>query len=176
MSHTRGQHADVEAFCARLRPRLVGALRLQLGDVGVAEELAQEALARVWDRWPTVQRADSPEAWAYRVAFNLARSHFRRRAAERRANARLGPGTREGADPADADVESLMLVRAAVAALPPRQRTAIALRYYADLAVGPTAVAMGCAPGTVKALTAQGVAGLRARLGDFFAEEALDGS
>jgi DNA-directed RNA polymerase specialized sigma24 family protein len=35
-------------FCHRLRPRLVGTLSLLSGSAGVAEELAQEALARTW--------------------------------------------------------------------------------------------------------------------------------
>jgi RNA polymerase sigma-70 factor (ECF subfamily) len=66
-------------------PRLVGALALHCGDRGTAEELAQEALARAWQRWTQVQQMQNPSAWIYRVAFNLATSWFRRRAAETRA-------------------------------------------------------------------------------------------
>jgi RNA polymerase sigma factor (sigma-70 family) len=54
-------------------------------------------------------------------------------------------------------------VRAAVAALPPRQRAAIVLRYFADLSVRVTAAVMGCAEGTVKALTSKAISALRAR-------------
>ncbi len=55
-------------------------------------------------------------------------------------------------------------MRAAVATLAPRQREALALRYFADLSVEDTAAAMRCAPGTVKALTSQAIAALRTQL------------
>jgi DNA-directed RNA polymerase specialized sigma24 family protein len=44
----------------------------------LAEELAQETMVRVARDWEKVSRLDAPGAWAYRVAMNLARSHFRR--------------------------------------------------------------------------------------------------
>lgn len=153
-----GDMDDVGAFCRAMHPRLVGALALHCGDRDVAEELAQEALARVWERWPSVRSMDAPESWTFRVAFNLAASRYRRRAAERRARARVGP-----ADDSTPDVASALAVRAAVAALPPRQRAAVVLRYFADLPVEETAAALGCAPGTVKSLTSQAIATLRDR-------------
>lgn len=61
-------------------------------------------------------------------------------------------------DDAMADV-----VRTAVAELPRRQRTALAYRYYAGFDVAETATAMGCAPGTVRALTHQAMTKLRNR-------------
>lgn len=78
------------AFCRREYPRLVGALSLYCGDADVAEELAQEALIRAADRWPHVGQMDAPGAWVYRVGMNLCGSWFRRKRAERRANARVG--------------------------------------------------------------------------------------
>ena len=57
---------DPSAFCDRVSGRLVGSLTLYGGDRHVAEELAQEALARAWERWSTVSRLDSPEAWTFR--------------------------------------------------------------------------------------------------------------
>lgn len=55
-------------------------------------------------------------------------------------------------------------VTAALRKLPGRQRVAVALRYFADLSVEDTAKVMGCAPGTVKALTHQALAAIRIRL------------
>ena len=150
---------EPSAFCRELHPRLVGALALHTGDRDVAAELAQETLARVWERWSTVERHEAPEAWAFRVAFNLAASRYRRRAAERRAHGRLAPASiAHEPDAADA-----LAVRAAVADLPPRQRAALVLRYFADLSVEQTAEALGCRPGTVKSLTNQAIASLRDR-------------
>lgn len=152
----------VGAFCAELRPRLVGSLSLHCGDAGVAEELAQETLTRVWEQWSRVRRLDSPEGWAYRVAMNLASSWFRRKNAERRAHhrlraeARTEPTHARGADRADA-----IAVRQAVRELPRRRRTALVLRYHLDLSVAQTAEVMGCKPGTVKALCSQAIVALQ---------------
>jgi RNA polymerase sigma factor (sigma-70 family) len=129
--------------------------------------VAQDALARAWEQWATVRTAASPEAWVWRVALNLTASRFRRRAAERRAHARIVPLPTQPEAP---DEDDQLAVRAAIAELPPRQRAALVLRYYADLSVADTAAALDCAPGTVKSLTSKAVAGLRARLGDALEE------
>jgi DNA-directed RNA polymerase specialized sigma24 family protein len=59
------------------------------------------------------------------------------------------------------DVASVVTVHAALATLTPRQRAAVVLRFFADLDVGTTATVMGCSTGTVKKLTARGIATLR---------------
>ncbi|MEJ7582694.1 MAG: SigE family RNA polymerase sigma factor [Acidimicrobiales bacterium] len=147
-----------DEFCRRLHPRLVGALRLYLAEPEIARDLAQEALVRVIERWPRVSTMDHPEAWVYRVAFNLARSGLRRRKAERRAHDRNGaPATVAWS----VDIAEVLAVRAAVSALPARQRQAVVLRYYGDLPLLAIAEAMACRPGTVKAHLHQAVATLR---------------
>jgi RNA polymerase sigma factor (sigma-70 family) len=145
-------------LCAELEPRLIGALTLYCGDRLVAEELAQDTLVRVLDRWEEVQQLTSPAAWAHRVAINLANSRFRRLRAERRARQRLeGRITHEPG----VDVAAHVAVRQAVARLPRRQRTALVLRYFADLPVGEVAALMECSPGTVKSLTHHAIGALR---------------
>lgn len=159
-----GDVDEAAAYCARVRPWLVGSLSLYCGDADVAEELAQDALARVWDRWRDVRAMAAPEAWTYRVALNLASSHYRRRAAEKRAvgrDAALRSTTSASADTADA-----IAIRQAVSGLPRRQKAALVLRYYADLPVAQVADLLGCAPGTVKALTHQALLGMRASISD----------
>lgn len=162
-------------FCHRLRPRLVGTLSLLCGSAGVAEELAQEALARTWSNWPRVRELGEPAAtaWTHRVALNLARSWIRRKMAERRAFARLETQTAAHQAP---DLADAVTIRQKVAALPRRQRTALVLRYYADLPVAQVADLMGCAPGTVKSLTNKAMRALRAELDVHPAEEVADGS
>jgi RNA polymerase sigma-70 factor (ECF subfamily) len=159
---------DAVEFCRLVYPRLVRSLALYCGDAAVAEELTQETLVRVWERWSKVAELDAPDAWAFRVGFNLANSWARRRAAERRAHARLA---RDAAQGTVAERQDTAAVRPALLALPPRQRAAVVLRYLADLSVADTAEALGCEPGTVRALTSQGVAGLRARLAVSIDEE-----
>ena len=153
--------ADIgpEAFCRAIHPRLVGSLRLYLGDTESARELAQDALVRVIERWPQVRDMDHPEAWTYRVAFNLARSRMRRTMAESRARRRADrpPASSWGVDVAD-----VLAIRAAIHELPPRQRQAIVLRFYGDLTVDQIGEAMSCRSGTVKAHLHQGLTALRA--------------
>lgn len=150
--------ADAAAFCDDVRHRLVGALTLFCGDRGVAEDVAQEALLRAWQRWPAVSQARSPEAWVFRVGMNLCRSWARRRSIERRVNARASAGSAAG-PPDLADREA---VRTAVRALPERQRAVIVARFYLGLGVATTAATVGCAEGTVKSATHQAIASLRA--------------
>jgi RNA polymerase sigma factor (sigma-70 family) len=156
-----GQSAD--AFCTALTGRLVGSLLLFCGERDTAEDVAQEALARTMERWDRVRVMESPEAWTYRTAFNIARSQARRRLVERRAVHRLGM-RRAAIVP---DTAAAIAIREAVMALPPRQRAAIIARFYAGLSVDEASQVLNCAPGTVKSLVFKAVANLRnARLID----------
>jgi RNA polymerase sigma-70 factor (ECF subfamily) len=151
--------AEAEVFCRRLWPRLVGSMSLYCGDRAVGEEIAQEALSRVWARWDTVGSMAAPEAWAYRCATNLANSWYRRRQAERRAFGRVVRVAATGRD--SPDDAARVAVRTAVSRLPTRQRTAVVLRFYADLPVEQVAELMGCEAATVRAHTFKAVAALR---------------
>lgn len=147
-------------FCEEIRDRLVGSLTIYCGDRHVAEELAQDALVRAWERWDTVGAMASPEGWTYRTAFNMATTWHRRRSAERRARRRLAARPDTAPPPPEADDA----LRGAVLALPPRQRAVITCRFYLDLSVDDTAALLACAPGTVKAATHQALATLRATI------------
>lgn len=153
---------ELEAFCRREYPRLVASLGLMCGDPQVAEDLAQETLVRVWDHWSHVATLESPGGWAHHVAMNLARSHLRRRGAERRANRRHGTNadTAAHASPEDASLQ------AALFALPVRDRQVIVLRFYLQFSVAETAATLGMPEGTVKTSTARALGLLRRVLGD----------
>ena len=154
---------ELVVFCRREHPRLVGALTLYCGDRAVAEEIAQDALATVCERWEQVRRMAAPGAWAHRVAINAAISRFRRRAAGRRALRRLGGRAAE--DGSDPDAADAVAIRRAVASLPARQRETVVLRFYLQLSVAETAQWMDATEAAVKSLTQRALAGLRERLG-----------
>ncbi|MDQ3914079.1 MAG: sigma-70 family RNA polymerase sigma factor [Actinomycetota bacterium] len=154
-----GREDELIAFCRREHGRVVGLLSLYCGDAALAEELAQDALARVCRDWRKVRRMDHPEAWTSRVAVNLANSYFRRRAAERRARERLS--ARPPAEALPPDPALVLSVRQAVASLPPRQRTALLLHYFCDLPFAQVADLMGSPEPTVKSLARRGIARLR---------------
>jgi RNA polymerase sigma-70 factor (sigma-E family) len=159
----RWEGVDAAAFCAALHPSLYGALLLYCGSRELAEDLTQETLLRVWRHWSRVSTMSRPDRWALRVAFNLAKSGFRRVRIARRVAALSDPA--HAAAAAEADATDAIAVRAAVATLPSRQRAAVVLRYFNDLSVADTAEILGCAEGTVKALTSQAVANLRRSIG-----------
>lgn len=145
---------ELSAFCEEHWPKLVGALSLYTGDAFLAEELAQEAVARVCRHWRRVRAMDAPDAWLHRVARNLAHSHFRRVARGTRAT------LRSQTDVVHADDEAVAL-RAAVASLPERERDAIVLRFYLGYSVRETAQMLDCPEGTVKTLTHRAIGRLR---------------
>ena len=132
-------------------------MSLFTGDGDLAQELAQETLARVCRDWRKVSNLESPGAWAHRVALNLARSHYRHRSVVRRQSNLV---TDDG-QVYDPDTATVIAVRNAVTQLPVRQRTALVLRYFADLSVAETAEAMQCPQGTVKTLTREAILALR---------------
>ncbi len=144
-------------------PRLARSLASYCGDPALGADLAQEALARAWERWDRVSTMDAPAMWVYRTGLNLARSQARRRASDGRS-----PRVWQLPESAvDHDAErwaDVIAVREAIAMLPDRQRAAVVLRYQADLSIDDTAGVMGCATGTVKALTHQALEQLRRRL------------
>ena len=150
------EHDELDAFCSTMHARLVRTLTAATGDRWLAEEIAQETLARAWERWGQVQTLEAPEAWCFRVAFNLMRSQFRRRAAARRAHDRL---------PALASVEVLESsddeLLDALRRLPDQQRAVMALRFLADLSVETTAEVLQIPAGTVKSSSSRALAALR---------------
>jgi RNA polymerase sigma-70 factor (sigma-E family) len=149
-------------FVEEQYPRVEGALTLYTGDRARAQDLAQETFARVCQHWDRVERMAAPGPWVHRVAMNLAHSAHRRSGAERRATDRA-VARGEGLDrtvPAD-DIEVAGVLRAALRALPERERAVVVLRFYADLSVDETASVLGIPSGTVKTTTRRAVATLR---------------
>lgn len=156
-----GASDKLASFYAAEYPRLASSLTLYCGDRELAAELAQEAMARACRHWHRVEHLESPGAWVHRVAINLANSAFQRKLVRQRARHAMRPtDVQHGAD-----IGAAVAVRTAVSQLPRRQRTALVLRYFADLPVDQVAELMKCSPNTVKSLTHQAIASLRKTAG-----------
>jgi RNA polymerase sigma-70 factor (ECF subfamily) len=154
--------ADFEAICETTYEPVAAATFLIVGDRQEALDITQEAFSRALERWSQVQQMSNPQGWLYRVAVNLALSHKRRL---RRFATRVpdrGEPAQEPTDPA---------LHEALIRLPPAQRAAVVLRYYLDQSIDETASVLHKRPGTVRALTAQGIAQLRRDLGPEWLEE-----
>lgn len=125
-----------------------------------AEDLLQLALERAYRHWGRVCATGEPERYVRRILANASADRWRRLA--RRPELALrpddsGPGV---PDQAATLAERDYLLRA-LAALPPRQRAVLVLRYYDDFSEAEVAEALGCTIGTVKSHAARALARLR---------------
>src|SRR5580698_10197430 len=71
-------------------PRLVAALARMVRDVGIAEDLAQDALVAALEQWPESGVPDNPGAWLMATAKHRAIDHFRRNTRLERKHEELG--------------------------------------------------------------------------------------
>ena len=150
-----------EEFVQACSPRLFRTALLLAGqDRAAAEDLLQLALERAYRHWARVCRSGDPERYVQRILANA--SNDRWRLASRRPERLLHPGDADplAQDQSDVVAERDFLMRA-LAALPPRQRTVLVLRYFNDLSEAEIADALGCSVGTVKSQASRGLARLR---------------
>ncbi len=152
---------DFDEFYSATAQRLVRQFYALTGDLGDAQEIAQEAYARAWQRWKQVSRYQAPEAWVRTVGLRLAVSRWRKAHNAAVAWRRLGPPPQRP----ELDPTTLVLV-AALRRLPTRHRTAIVLHYLADLPVEQVAEEMQCPVGSVKSWLSRGRRSLAEQLGD----------
>jgi RNA polymerase sigma-70 factor (ECF subfamily) len=164
MSDEADERGDFAQWYAASYARVLRAVTLAVGDVGVGEEATAEAYARALMHWRTVRATHRPEAWVYRTALNHVRSRLRRARLERRWIARQ----KIGSHPPPPEPPTALW--AAVAQLAPRARTAVALRYIADLSEAEVAEAMGISRGTVAATLNKA----RTRLGELLDAQGLN--
>jgi RNA polymerase sigma factor (sigma-70 family) len=146
---------------------LVRLATLVLGDVGLAEQVTQDAFVKLQLRWGGLRRVDKAPAYLRSAVLNGARSQLRHhKVRDRHAGRRtVAPGL---ATPESALLDHLTHDRvvAALRTLAPRQREALALRYYLDLPEAEMATAMGVSAGSVKVHLHRGIAALAKVLGD----------
>jgi RNA polymerase sigma-70 factor (sigma-E family) len=126
----------------------------------VADDLVQDVFARVLPIW---RRLEEPVPYLRRSVVNAANSWHRRRRVERSR-----PAPAEGSTGLAADELFDVLAR-----LPPRQRSAVVLRYYEDLSDAEVAAALGCRPGTVPSLVHRAFERLRIAMADHPAAQGL---
>jgi RNA polymerase sigma factor (sigma-70 family) len=138
------------------RQEWTGAVRLAwllTGNRWVAEDIAQDAFVAM----SRVGRVENPRAYLRTALVNASRSRFRRLAVEHRYRAEPMPPTLQP------EFDDLLV---AIRKISERQRTALILRYYADLSVAQVATTMGCPFATAKSLLQRGLVHLRKELAD----------
>jgi len=145
---------DLDRFVADSGDILLRTAYLMVGDLHEAEDLVQETLFKVAARWPRACRMESPVAYARRILVNLALRGSSKRS-RNRAELKATPPVETAATAARLDIHDELFD--ALAALPPRQRAVLVLRYFLDLPEAEVAAALGCSLGTVKSSTSRGL-------------------
>jgi RNA polymerase sigma factor (sigma-70 family) len=139
-------------------------------DLPTAEDIIQDVFARIQARPGTSFEPGGELAYLRVCVINGCRSVHRRRAILRRAGAGRGLLDQEPAQAsAEAEViraEERRRVLAALAALPPRRREVLVLRYYLGLSESQIAQTLRISPGTVKSTAARAIAALARELGE----------
>ena len=144
---------------------LVREAALLVGDAATAEDVVQDCFIALHRAWWRVRDAGSALFYLRRSVINTSRSVLRRRAVADRHPPLPAPPLPSAEDSALA-VAQLSAVRAALRALPARQREVLVLRYYADLPETQIAAVLGISRGSVKVHAARAKDALRAALAD----------
>ena len=155
---------DLAGVYAAHHATLLRVAYLLCGDAGRAEDAVADAFVKVF-RQMQRGRVRDPGPYLRRAVVNEINSRFRRLSLERR-EAEHRWGDDRGARSAEDQVADSDLVYASLAKLPARQRTALVLRYYADLPEAEIATAMDISIGTVKSTLSRGLDKLRTNLGE----------
>lgn len=171
--YANGDAAAARALTARLTPKVYGHAYRVLGDGAEAEDVAQEAMLRLWRMAPDWREGEAQiTTWLYRVTANLCTDRLRRK---------RGAGLDEIDEPADEtpgaearlqDKARMDALQSALQTLPDRQRQAVVLRHIEGLSNPEIADVLEISTEAVESLTARGkralakaLSGARAELG-----------
>ena len=175
-AYAAGDPAAAAQLAARLLPGVLGQATRMLADRSEAEDVAQEAMMRLWKIAPDWRAGEAQiSTWLYRVVANLCTDRLRKR---QRGPAQSLDQIAEPADPAPGAVETMQTnarhtaLAEALAQLPDRQAEAVALRHLEGHSNPEIAEIMDISVRSVESLTARGkralaavLAGQRAALG-----------
>lgn len=160
-----GDGQAAAALAHRHTSRVLALAIRMLGDRAEADDVAQEAMLRLWKIAPDWRQGEAKvSTWLYRVAANLCTDRLRKR---------RGHPLDEVPEPEDdtPSVEAAMIgrdravaVHAAIAALPERQRLAMSLRFLHELPNPEVAEVMDVSVEAVESLLARGKRALGAAL------------
>ncbi|MEO7447217.1 MAG: SigE family RNA polymerase sigma factor [Humibacillus sp.] len=160
------RRADFTAYVSAREQALARLAYLLTGDRDEAEDLLQNALAKVYRHWDRVSAVELPDAYVRRILVNERNSGWRRMLRRRETPSShvlevIEPPSAPGRDPS----VGIDLWRH-VQTLPRQQRAAVVLRYYEDLTEAQTAEILECSVGTVKSHTSRAIAALRSKMSE----------
>ena len=161
-----GDPGAAKVLSERLLPRVFRHAARVLGDRSEAEDVAQEAMLRLW-RAAADWRADGaaqPSTWLYRVTANLCTDRLRRSARSVELGDEDYADAQPGAEARLQDAGRMAALDQALATLPDRQRQAVVLRHIEGLSNPEIAEILDVGVEAVESLTARGKRALKAAL------------
>jgi RNA polymerase sigma-70 factor, ECF subfamily len=154
---TSAQPLVFEEFFAATYEQVLRAMFMLTDDRSLAEDVAQEAFVRVFERWDKVATGPNPAGYVYRTALNLYRGRLRRlRLASRRV---LSPATPDSL----ALVDERDALRRALQELPRSQREALILVFLVGMTHKEAGRILRVEPGTVRVRISRGLHALRSQ-------------
>ncbi|WP_031077051.1 SigE family RNA polymerase sigma factor [Streptomyces sp. NRRL WC-3742] len=134
---------------------------LLCGDWHRADDLVQETITKLYVNWSRASRVENLDGYTRRILVNTFLAEQRSPWWRRTIRSATDP---DAAVARDVDLDAALDLRRALAALPPRQRAAVVLRYYCDLTIEQAAEALGCSSGNVKSQSSRALDALRGTL------------
>ncbi|WP_127900582.1 RNA polymerase sigma factor [Solirhodobacter olei] len=163
--YANGDAEVARALTLRLTPRVLRLASRMLGDAAEAEDVAQEAMLRLWRIAAEWRQGEAQvSTWLYRVASNLCTDRLRRR---RTVDIEAVPEIEDGqASAVEGMIEAdrVSALQQALDGLPDRQRQAVVLRHIEGLSNPEIAEVMDIGVEAVESLTARGKRALAAAL------------
>ncbi|WP_138468914.1 sigma-70 family RNA polymerase sigma factor [Poseidonocella sp. HB161398] len=157
-AYAAGDPQAARMLMLRLVPRLHALAMRMLGDRAEAEDVAQEAMLRLWKIAPEWRdMGAAPATWTYRVAANLCTDRLRRRRRQTPLEPEMEPeDERPGTEERMQAETRRRALQAALGTLPERQRLAVVLRHLEGRANPEIAGILGISVEAVESLTARG--------------------
>lgn len=148
----QAKQGDKRAFGELVRRHRRGVINVvyrMCGDSNLAEDAAQEAFIRAWQRLPSYRPRSPFRNWVYRIAINAARDALRRERETVDVSELALPSPDDGPETRVEHAERAEWVRRAVLALPPASREVLILREYEELSYREIADTLSIPVGTV---------------------------
>lgn len=143
--------AEFERFIREHERPVLNYLWRVTGEEQTAYDLTQEVFLRAWQRFEAIRAYESPRAWLFRAASNLAFTYLKRR---KLSSAALAHNGDDDGDPAASDPAGWLAerdaVRGALLALSPRRRAALVLREVYGLSAAEIGAALGLSAPAVR--------------------------
>ena len=163
--YAQGDREAARLLTLRLAPLAIRVAQRMLNDPTEAEDIAQEAMLRLWRAAPEWEaRGAKVSTWLYRVVSNLATDRIRRRRSVPLDAVSEPEDGRPGAVQGLIEQNRAAALEAALQELPERQRQAVVLRHLEELGNPEIAEIMEVGVEAVESLVARGKRGLAAAL------------